>query len=162
MGEVVNRSQLEAVLGPHRAAGRKIVFTNGCFDLLHIGHARYLREARGYGDVLVVGVNSDESVRRLKGPRRPLIPEAERAEMLAHLVSVDIVTVFSELTADSLIEQVRPDVYVKGGDIDPERVPEAPTVRRLGGVIVIAQKVEEHSTSEIIAKVLATYDASGR
>lgn len=159
MGRVVSRRDIGALLEPHRLAGHIIVFTNGCFDLLHIGHVRYLAEARRLGDVLVVGVNSDISVRRLKGPRRPLIPETERAEMLAHLASVDYVTLFDELTADNLILQVVPHIYVKGGDIDPERVPEAPTVRRLGGRVVIAQHVDEHSTSEIIARVLSAYDA---
>lgn len=161
MGKIVLRANLARELAPHRGAGRCIVFTNGCFDLLHIGHARYLAEARSYGDILVVGVNSDSSVRALKGPRRPLIPEAERAEMLSHLAAVDYVTLFDELTADRLIEEVAPQIYVKGGDIDPDRVPEAPTVRNLGGRIIIAQHVDEHSTSDIIAKVLRAYDSLG-
>ena len=160
MGQVVERQCLAQFLKPHRDAGQTIVFTNGCFDLLHIGHVRYLAEAKRYGDVLVVGVNSDSSVQRLKGPRRPLIPETERAEMLAHLCSVDYVTLFDELTADRLIEEVIPHVYVKGGDIDPARIPEAPTVQRLGGRVVIAQYVDAHSTSRIIARVLSAYDAA--
>jgi len=162
VGEIVDRTELRGILEPLRQLGRRIVFTNGCFDLLHIGHARYLAEAHSYGDVLVVGVNSDASVRQLKGPRRPLIPEKERAEMLAHLASVDFVTLFDELTADKLIEEVTPHVYVKGGDIDPSKVPEAATVQRLGGTIIIAQHVDEHSTSDIIARVLSVYDTLGQ
>jgi D-beta-D-heptose 7-phosphate kinase/D-beta-D-heptose 1-phosphate adenosyltransferase len=108
----------------------------------------------------VVGVNTDASVRELKGRRRPLIPESERAEMLAHLATVDFVTLFGEATADALIELVRPSVYVKGGDVVLERVPEAPTVCRLGGQIRIAKRVDEHSTSDIIERVLRAYDAA--
>jgi len=160
MGRVVDRDELARCLEEPRSHGRSIVFTNGCFDLLHIGHVRYLAEARSYGDLLVVGVNTDASVRALKGPRRPLIPEAERAEMLAHLATVDFVTLFGEPTADALIEVVRPAIYAKGGDVILERVPEAPTVRRLGGTIRIAGKVEEHSTSDIVERVLRAYDAA--
>ncbi|MBM3496193.1 MAG: adenylyltransferase/cytidyltransferase family protein, partial [Armatimonadetes bacterium] len=98
MGSVIARRDLRAAIEPYRTGDRTIVFTNGCFDLLHIGHVRYLAEARSFGDVLVVGLNSDSSVRRLKGPRRPLVPEHERAEMLAHLASVNIVSVFDEQT----------------------------------------------------------------
>lgn len=159
MGLRVSRQELQSILKPHRDAGHVLVFTNGCFDLLHIGHARYLAEAKSHGDVLIVGVNSDASVRQLKGPKRPLIPEGERAEMLAHLASVDYVVIFDELTADALISEVRPHVYVKGGDIDPDKIPEAPTVTGLGGRIVIAQHVDEHSTSAIIAKVIGAYEA---
>lgn len=161
MGLLLHRTELDAFLAAPRREARTIVFTNGCFDLLHIGHVRYLAEARSFGDLLVVGVNSDRSVRELKGPRRPLVPETERAEMLAHLASVDAVTLFDERTADALIEIVRPQVYVKGGDIQPDRVPEAPTVARVGGRIVIAQHVDEHSTSDIIARVLTAYESSG-
>ncbi len=155
----ITRSRLAEVCARERESGRTIVFTNGCFDLLHIGHVRYLAEARSYGDLLVVGLNSDESVRRLKGPQRPLIPETERAEMLAHLAAVDYVSLFSETTADELIRVVRPHVYVKGGDVDPERVPELPTVKACGGRIVVAQYVAEHSTSDIIGRVLGVYQA---
>lgn len=154
----VSRSVLAAECARARELGRTIVFTNGCFDLLHIGHARYLAEARSYGDMLVVGLNSDESVRRLKGPRRPLIPEHERSEMLAHLAAVDYVSLFSETTADEIIRVVQPHVYVKGGDVDPARVPELPTVLACGGRIVVAQYVAEHSTSDIIERVLGAYN----
>ena len=106
----------------------------------------------------MVGLNSDESVRRLKGPRRPLIPEHERSEMLAHLEAVDYVSLFSEPTADELIRVVKPHIYVKGGDVDPTRVPELPTVLACGGSIIVAQYVAEHSTSGIIDRVLDAYD----
>jgi rfaE bifunctional protein nucleotidyltransferase chain/domain len=156
--KIIPRDNLANVAARHHAAHQAVVFTNGCFDLLHIGHVRYLAEAREHGDVLFVGLNSDESVRRLKGPLRPLIPEHERAEMLAHLEAVDYVTVFSETTADELIRIVRPAIYVKGGDIDPARVPELPTVLAVGGRIVVAQYVAEHSTSDIISRVLNAYE----
>lgn len=159
MGRIVDPADLPAVVAEHRDRNERIAFTNGCFDLLHIGHVRYLQEARSLGDVLFVGLNSDESVRTLKGPNRPLIPEDERAEMLASLGAVDYVIVFGERTADTLIEMVRPDFYVKGGDVDPALVPEAPTVRRHGGAIVTTAKVEEHSTSNIVERVLSVYAA---
>ena len=158
-GQLLQRSEIAAALAPYRSAGQAIVFTNGCFDLLHIGHVRYLAEARSHGNVLVVGLNSDASVRGLKGPRRPLVPQAERAEMLAHLASVDYVTIFDEPTADALIEVVRPAIYVNGGDIVSSRVPELATVERHGVRLVIASLVEERSTTEIIARVLAAYDS---
>lgn len=156
--KIVPRERLGQLMDAHHGAGHIVVFTNGCFDLLHIGHARYLAEARTYGDLLVVGLNSDASVRRLKGPRRPLIPEAERAEMLAHLAAVDYVSVFNETTADALIEIVRPQYYVKGGDVDPQRIPELATVERCGGKVIVAQYVSERSTSEIITRVLTAYE----
>src|SRR2546422_5562131 len=115
-GTTLSRSELSLALEAHRTLGERIVFTNGCFDILHIGHARYLSAARALGDLLVVGLNSDESVRGLKGDKRPLIPESERAEMLAHLACVDYVCIFPESRPDSLIEVVRPDIHAKGGD----------------------------------------------
>src|SRR5437763_11670845 len=119
-----------------RSAGNKIVATNGCFDLLHVGHVRYLQAARALGDLLVVGINADTSVRRLKGPARPLVPEAERAELLAALECVDHVVSFEEDTPEALIADVRPHVHVKGGDYRPEDLPEASLVRELGGEVI--------------------------
>lgn len=139
----------------HRAEGGRIVFTNGCFDVLHRGHIRYLSEARALGDVLVVAVNSDESVRRLKGPQRPVNPVEDRVEVLAALSCVDYVVVFEEDSPASLIEAVRPDVYVKGGDYPPEMVPEAPLVRRLGGDVRTLGYVPDRSTSAIIERIRA-------
>lgn len=137
-----------------RRAGRRIVFTNGCFDLLHVGHARYLRQARGLGDVLVVGVNSDAGVRRLdKGSERPLNPEAERAELLAELKQVDYVVIFEQETPDECIRRLRPDLHVKGGDYRAESLPEAETVRACGGEVVILPLTPGRSTSALVGKL---------
>src|SRR5947209_1448863 len=114
--KIVRRNELAPILLPFCERGRRIVFTNGCFDVLHVGHVRYLQAARALGDLLVVGVNSDSSVRELKGPNRPLVPEEERAELLAALECVDYVSIFPELRPDALIEIVRPAIHVKGGD----------------------------------------------
>lgn len=116
MGTVVARDALARTLAERRAEGARAVFTNGCFDLLHVGHVRYLRRARALGNLLIVGVNSDDSARRLKGPGRPLVPEEERAEVLAALGCVDYVTIFDEDTASALVAALRPEVYAKGGD----------------------------------------------
>ena len=114
--KIQNRQSLSAILRERQAAGQTVVFTNGCFDLLHLGHVRYLQEARSLGDLLVIGLNSDDSARALKGPNRPLVPQDERAEVLAALDCVDYVTIFEEITAVALVETLRPNVYVKGGD----------------------------------------------
>jgi rfaE bifunctional protein nucleotidyltransferase chain/domain len=137
-----------------------VVFTNGCFDVLHRGHVRYLDQARGLGDVLVVAVNSDDSVRRLKGADRPVNPVEDRVAVLAALACVDHVVVFEEDSPAALIETVRPDVYVKGGDYPPEMVPEAPLVRRLGGQVRTLGYVPDRSTSAIIDRIRA--QAMGR
>ncbi|HEX6780160.1 MAG TPA: adenylyltransferase/cytidyltransferase family protein [Ktedonobacterales bacterium] len=114
--KIQDRVSLAAILRERQAAGQTVVFTNGCFDLLHLGHVRYLQEARALGDLLVIGLNSDDSARALKGPNRPLVPQDERAEVLAALACVDYVTICEEITAVALIEALRPNVYVKGGD----------------------------------------------
>src|SRR5207237_571123 len=129
----VGAEELARLVGSHRAAGRRIVFTNGCFDVLHRGHIAYLDQARQLGDVLVVALNGDASVARLKGPGRPVNPVEDRAAVLAALKAVDHVVVFDEDTPRRLLEVVRPEVYVKGGDYRPEMIPEARQVRRLGG-----------------------------
>ena len=133
--------------------GRKIVFTNGCFDILHLGHVRYLQEARRLGDFLVVGLNSDSSVQVLKGPTRPIQSEMARAEILAALACVDAVTIFGEQTAANLIREVRPDIYVKGGDYTPETIIEAPIVREAGGEVKVLKFTEGFSTSKIVEKM---------
>lgn len=155
--KVMSRGALADALESHRARGERIVFTNGCFDILHVGHARYLAQARALGDLLVVGVNSDRSVRGLKGPNRPLVPEDERAEMLAHLDSVDYVSLFDEERPDALIEVVRPAIHAKGGDYRAEDLPEAAVVEKHGGRVVILPLVEGRSTTSIIARVLEAY-----
>lgn len=132
------------------------VFTNGCFDLLHVGHLRYLQAARALGDRLVVGLNSDASVRLLKGPTRPIVSEAERAELLAGLRCVDYVTVFDEPTADTLLALLKPQVYAKGGDYLPETLPEAPTVAAYGGAIRLLPFIAGRSTSAIVERIRAT------
>ncbi|WP_326561347.1 D-glycero-beta-D-manno-heptose 1-phosphate adenylyltransferase [Micromonospora sp. NBC_01796] len=150
---VVDHGGLDALIARHRRDGRSVVFTNGCFDVLHRGHVRYLDQARQLGDVLVVAVNSDDSVRRLKGADRPVNPVEDRVAVLAALACVDHVVVFEEDSPAALIETVRPDVYVKGGDYPPEMVPEAPLVRRLGGQVRTLGYVPDRSTSAIIDRI---------
>ncbi len=152
--KIIDRNTLRDVVARLRQQGAKLVFTNGVFDLLHIGHVRYLYEASKRGDVLIVGVNSDASTRRLKGPSRPIINEDERAEMLAALAFVDYVVIFEEDTPDELIKIVRPDVHIKGGDYRPEDLPEGELVRSLGGEVVVAPLVDGRSTSITIARIL--------
>ncbi len=159
MGQVVSREDLADILAGHRLRNEKIVFTNGCFDILHVGHARYLAQARALGDILVVGLNSDASVRGLKGDNRPLVPQEERAEMLAHLASVDYVSIFDELRPDALLEIVRPNIHVKGGDYRAEELPEAAVVLKHGGRIEIIPLVEGRSTTNIVDRIREMYGA---
>ena len=137
------------VLGA-RAAGKRIVFTNGVFDILHPGHLRYLQAARRHGDVLIVGLNSDASVRRNKGPERPINPEAERAEVLAALACVDAVSVFDEDTPADIIRRVQPDVLVKGSDWPADQIVGRDTVEARGGKVILEPVEQGHSTSAII------------
>jgi D-beta-D-heptose 7-phosphate kinase/D-beta-D-heptose 1-phosphate adenosyltransferase len=155
--KVVGWDSLAEQLAEARAAGRRIVFTNGCFDVLHVGHARYMEAARALGDVLVVGLNSDRSVRGLKGEKRPIVPEEDRAEMLASLAAVDYVALFDEATPEALIRHVRPDIHVKGGDYRPEDMPETPLVRSLGGEVRIMPLVEGRSTTDLVRTILERY-----
>ena len=133
--------------------GQTVVFTNGCFDILHAGHVRYLNAAKALGDILVVGLNSDESVRRLKGEGRPVNPAADRAEVLAALRAVDHVVVFGEATAEELVRQLKPDIYVKGGDYSLETLPEAKIVGSYGGKTVLIPMVEGRSTTNVIRRL---------
>jgi D-beta-D-heptose 7-phosphate kinase/D-beta-D-heptose 1-phosphate adenosyltransferase len=158
---VLDADGLVVVVRRHRADGRRIVFTNGCFDVLHRGHVRYLEQARELGDLLIVAVNSDDSVRRLKGPDRPVNPVEDRVAVLAALSCVDHVVVFEEDSPAHLIQAVRPDTYVKGGDYPPEMVPEAPLVRRLGGEVHTLGYVPDRSTSAIIERIRAKAKARG-
>lgn len=130
-------SELVEIRDAAKATGGTVVFTNGCFDLLHVGHVRYLEEARKLGSVLIVGINSDDSTRRLKGPDRPFVGEFDRLEVVAGLESVDYVTLFAEDTPIRLIEAIRPDVHVKGGDYSARDLPEAAAVESCGGRVVI-------------------------
>ena len=146
---------LARCLAGHRRAGHRIVFTNGCFDLLHRGHVECLQQAASLGDVLVVGVNSDDSVRRLKGPGRPVVPAGDRAAIVAALGCVEYVTIFDEDTPAELLEAVQPDFYVKGGDYDAAALPERQVVERYGGKVVTVGYLEGRSTSEIMTRLHA-------
>ncbi|MDP8213982.1 MAG: D-glycero-beta-D-manno-heptose 1-phosphate adenylyltransferase [Candidatus Euphemobacter frigidus] len=152
--KIIKRGELPGVLSPIKSRGKKIVFTNGCFDLLHIGHIRYLGKARAEGDVLVVGLNSDRSVRGLKGENRPLIPEAERAELLAALSMVDFIVIFDEPTPLELIKEVRPDVLVKGGDWKKEDIVGGSEVEASGGKVVVVPEIPGKSTSDLISEIV--------
>ena len=143
-----------------RADGKRIVLANGCFDLLHVGHVRYLDAARALGDVLFVGLNSDAAVARLKGPGRPLMPAAERAEILAGLRAVDHVVVFDEDTADRLVSLVRPAVHAKGTDYTDASVPEAASVRAAGGRVAIVGDPKDHATRDLIARIRERFGAT--
>lgn len=160
--KVVDAAELAAIVRGRRDAGARIVFTNGCFDVLHRGHVGYLDQARRLGDLLIVAVNSDDSVRRLKGSDRPVNPVEDRVAVLAALSCVDHVVVFEQDSPAELIEAVRPDSYVKGGDYPPELVPEAPLVRRLGGTVETVTYVADRSTSAIIDQIRARGPASAR
>jgi D-beta-D-heptose 7-phosphate kinase/D-beta-D-heptose 1-phosphate adenosyltransferase len=150
---ILDREELLRVRAELRAAGRSLVFTNGCFDILHVGHVRYLAGARRLGDALLVAVNSDRSVRALKGEGRPVTGEAERAEMLAALASVDFVTVFDEESPRGLISEVLPDVLVKGGDYAPSEIHGREEVEAAGGRVLALPFVEGASTTGIIERL---------
>lgn len=150
---VLDHADLAARIKDLRAEGQVVVFTNGCFDLLHVGHVRLLRGAKAEGDVLVVGLNSDESVRELKGEGRPLQSEKERTEILAALRCVDFVTVFTGLRCDGVLETLRPNVHAKGTDYTPETVPEAPTAEAIGARIAIVGDPKNHATKDIISRI---------
>ena len=148
------REALARTLENARRDGRRVVFTNGCFDLLHVGHVRLLEAARALGDILVVGINSDASVRRLdKGSERPLVGEAQRAEVVGALACVDYVTIFDEDTPIETILALKPQVHVKGGDYDAETIPETPAVRSVGGVVRILPLIPGFSTTRLVERL---------
>jgi D-beta-D-heptose 7-phosphate kinase/D-beta-D-heptose 1-phosphate adenosyltransferase len=150
--KVLSGNNLEKAIADFKKAGKKIVFTNGCFDLLHIGHIRYLEQAKSLGDILVVGINTDASVSVLKGPTRPIQNENDRAEILASLKSVDHTVLFGEQTPIDLIKQVKPDILVKGGDWKIEQIVGWDFVQSYGGTVKSLQFVEGRSTTNIISK----------
>jgi rfaE bifunctional protein nucleotidyltransferase chain/domain len=150
------QAELERAVAAHRASGRRIVLTNGCFDILHAGHVRYLQQARTLGDVLVVAINSDESVRRIKGADRPINGQADRVLVVAALACVDHVVLFGEDTPVDLVRAVRPDVYVKGGDYDLADLPEAPVVHGYGGQVRLLPYLPGRSTTEIVTRINAS------
>jgi rfaE bifunctional protein nucleotidyltransferase chain/domain len=155
-GKIVDGEGLRKRVAEWRRAGDSITLTNGCFDLLHVGHVRYLRAARQLGGRLVVAVNSDESVRALKGEGRPLMPASERAEILASLADVDAVVIFPESDVRALIRQIRPDVHAKGTDYTVESVPERDVVLECGGRVEIVGDPKDHSATEIIRSRLGS------
>ena len=157
MEKIIDSDSLKNRLNDLRRSGNRIVFTNGCFDILHAGHVRYLSEARSHGDILVVGLNSDKSVKMIKGEKRPIIPEGQRAEVLAGLWCVDYVTLFHEPDPLRLIENLKPDILVKGADWAEDRIVGANVVCGHGGKVVRVRMVPGVSTSEIIQKILKTY-----
>jgi len=156
--KIKERKELLRIIKDLKAKGKRIVFTNGCFDLLHRGHVRYLEKAKSLGDVLVVGVNSDSSVRKLKGRKRPILPEGERTEILSGLGCVDYVTIFDEADPLKLITSLKPNLLVKGGDWTREQIVGREVVERLGGELVIIPFVKGASTSNVIDTILKRYE----
>jgi rfaE bifunctional protein nucleotidyltransferase chain/domain len=150
---ILERNRFIARVAIARKAGARIVFANGCFDVLHVGHIRYLEGARALGDMLVVGINSDEQVRIIKGAGRPLVPARERAEIIASLRAVDYVTIFSEPTVEALLRAIRPDIHAKGTDYTEETVPERDVVRSYGGRVMIVGDPKDHSSTEMAQRL---------
>jgi len=148
-------SELKQLVTSLRAAGHRVVLANGCFDLIHVGHTRYLREAKALGDVLVVALNSDSSVARIKGPGRPLQSQDERSEIVGALECVDYVTIFDAPTVDDILLQLTPDIHAKGTDYSSDSVPERETVRSYGGSVAIVGDPKRHSTRDLIETILA-------
>jgi D-beta-D-heptose 7-phosphate kinase/D-beta-D-heptose 1-phosphate adenosyltransferase len=149
--------QLVPELARHRASGRRVVFTNGCFDLIHLGHIKYFQFAKRQGDLLIVGVNTDQSIQRLKGPKRPIINEQDRISVLEELESIDYLVPFDEDTPINLIEALRPDVLVKGADYQKEQVVGWDLVESYGGCVALAPLIDGRSTSNVIEKILDAY-----
>lgn len=150
---ILERMRLVARVAIERREGKRIVLANGCFDLFHVGHIRYLAGAKELGDVLIVGVNSDKQVTRLKGENRPFMPANERAEIISALRFVDFVTIFDEPTVIELVRLIKPDFHAKGTDYTPENVPEREIVKHYGGQVVIVGDPKDHSSTELISKV---------
>jgi D-glycero-beta-D-manno-heptose 1-phosphate adenylyltransferase len=151
--KILSRDEATRRVAEHRAQGRRVVLANGCFDILHVGHARYLAGAKAEGDILIVGVNSDAGVRQLKGEGRPALPAEARAELVAAMAVVDYAVIFDELDVNALLETLRPDVHAKGTDYTPETVPERSTAERLGIRTVIVGDKKSHSTRELLSRL---------
>ena len=150
---VADHEELARLVAEARRAGKRVVFTNGGFEILHVGHVRSLRDARSRGDLLVVAVNSDASIRKNKGKGRPVVPEAERVEVLCALDCVDLVTVFGDATVDALLRKVRPTVHDKGTDYTKETVPERATAAEIGAEIAIVGDPKDHATSDLLERI---------
>jgi D-glycero-beta-D-manno-heptose 1-phosphate adenylyltransferase len=159
---LVSRSELAQTLAVRRAKNEKIVLANGCFDILHVGHTRYLQGAKAEGDILVVAINSDKSVSKLKGEGRPVLPELERAELVAALESVDYVTIFDEPNVEPLLEALRPNVHAKGTDYTAETVPERAVANRLGIRVAIVGDAKNHSTRDLLAQLAGNKSAGNK
>ena len=160
--KIYSREQLAGIINREKAHSKIVVTTNGCFDVLHVGHLRYLQAARELGDLLVVGINSDASVREIKGVNRPLLPEEERAEMVAGLECVDYVTIFPELDPTALLSALKPNIHVKGGDYTIEEVVERGVVEANGGKVVVGLNVPGKSTTDLIRTICEKAVASGK
>jgi D-glycero-beta-D-manno-heptose 1-phosphate adenylyltransferase len=157
--KIVSREGLHGILDEHRHSGRKVVFANGVFDLLHVGHVRYLQAAKKEGDLLVVGINSDAGTRKLKGEGRPILTERARATLVAALKSVDYVIIFDELDVMPLLREIQPDVHAKGTDYTPDTVPEREIAALLGIRIAIVGDPKDHSTRDLLARLRHSNDA---
>jgi D-beta-D-heptose 7-phosphate kinase/D-beta-D-heptose 1-phosphate adenosyltransferase len=157
MNKILDWKNLKQELDRLRREGKKIAFTNGCFDILHVGHTRYLRQAREKGDVLVLALNSDSSVRQIKGEKRPLIPQDERADLLACLEFVDYITIFDETTPLELILFLKPDVLIKGGDWAEDQIVGRDEVKSWGGTVATIPEIPGASTTNIVEKILTIY-----
>jgi D-glycero-beta-D-manno-heptose 1-phosphate adenylyltransferase len=160
--KIFARNELVRALEEHRVKGEKIVLANGCFDILHVGHTRYLNGARAEGDVLVVAINSDDGVRKLKGAGRPILPEGERAELVAALESVNYVIIFDEVNVEPLLETLRPDIHAKGTDYTAETVPERHVAERLGIRLAIVGDAKNHSTRDLLAQLAGNKSAGNK
>lgn len=154
---LIERKKLSNLMEAQKNMGKSIVFTNGCFDILHIGHIHLLEKAKNLGDILIVGINSDDSVRNLKGEGRPFFPDIERAYVVMALRAVDYVVIFSESTASCLIEEIGPDYYVKGGDYTPDDLPEKEAIKKSGAKLRLIPLKEGHSTTKIADKIRRNY-----
>ncbi len=153
MEKLIEKENLDNIIKKLKSENKKIVFTNGCFDILHAGHVRYLKESKKFGDILIVGLNSDVSVKKIKGESRPINPEMDRAEVLAGLEAVNYIVLFDETSPVKLLEEIKPDIYTKGADYTVETLPEAKTVLSYGGKIEFIKFLEGRSTTKIIDKI---------
>ena len=157
MDKILERKILKEKVEALRKDGKKIAFTNGCFDILHVGHVRYLTEARKTADILILALNSDSSVRAIKGEKRPLVPEEERAEVLAALECIDFITIFQELTPLELINYLKPDILIKGGDWPEDKVVGRDEVKKWGGRVLLIPEIKGKSTTNIVEKIKSVY-----
>jgi len=153
MKQILNKEEAKNITENLKQKGKKIVFTNGCFDILHVGHTRYLKESAKQGDILIVGLNSDSSVKKLKGDTRPINNESDRAELLCELKFVDYVVIFDENTPEKLLDELKPNIYTKGADYTLETLPEAKTVIKNGGEVKFINLIQGKSTTNVIKKI---------